>query len=55
MPDMPAVGGARTFEQLEALARLRAGEPVDPARLHPADRPQEPAASSTADETEVRE
>ena len=41
MPDLrlPAVGGARTLEQLEALARLRAGEDVPPDQLHSADRP----------------
>ncbi len=30
---MPSVGGARTLEQAEALARKHAGETVDPAEL----------------------
>lgn len=43
-PVIPAVGGSRTLAQLEALARLRAGEAVDPAELHEKDRPKPPSA-----------
>lgn len=39
MPDpiMPAIGGARSFDQMEALAELQAGIEVDFERLHPDD------------------
>jgi hypothetical protein len=48
--ELPALGGARTLAQLEALARLNAGADVDPAALAECDRPvAEPATPAAAD------
>lgn len=47
---LPAIGGSRTAEQLEELARKNAGVAFDAAKLHQDDRPQEePAAATDAD------
>ena len=49
---LPAIGGSRTGEQLEALARKNAGVAFDAEQLHPDDRPkEEPAAAPAADAT----
>ncbi len=46
---MPSVGGARTFEQAEALARKLAGETVDPAELAQCDLIEQGAPSFAFD------
>lgn len=43
---LPVVGGERTLEQIEALARAKAGQTVDAAELAPCDRPA-PATNAT--------
>lgn len=40
IPEAPAHGGARTLEELEALAAKRAGQTVDPAKLAECDKPK---------------
>lgn len=53
MPVMPSIGGARTFEQAEALARKYAGEAVDPSELAPCDQAQPEAAPAAPAEQPI--